>query len=125
MVTPGGRAPAATVQVNGAVASPCAATPLERKFFTNVLLGLPRSHAVASQDCPVVSTVIGVGPLIDVPVPVIEITCGLVGALSTSDIVAVRVPVVPGENERPIVQEAPGASVMARHRLVSLGTRKS
>src|SRR3978361_927141 len=71
---------------------------------------MPRLQPLTSHVWPVVSTLSGVGPLTEVPVPVNVITCGLVGALSTTEIVAVRVPVAVGVKLTTSVHEAPAAT---------------
>jgi hypothetical protein len=83
----------------------------------------PSAQTSAVQLRPVVSTVIGVGPAVDVPVPVRLMICGLPAALSVSAMVPVRVPVALGLNWGVITQEAPGAIVMPMHWL--LRSRKS
>jgi hypothetical protein len=75
----------------------------------------PSEHTPAVQLSPVVSTVIGVGPAVEVPVPVRVMICGLPAALSVSARVPVRVPVALGLNWRVSAHEAPGAIVTPTH----------
>src|SRR5947209_1174164 len=83
----------------------------------------PSAQTPLVQLSPDVSTVIGVGPAVEVPVPVRVMICGLPAALSVSAMVAVRTPVALGLNWRVSAQEAPGAIMTPTHWL--LRSRKS
>src|SRR3954468_22556056 len=63
----------------------------------------------------VVSIVIGVGPAAEVAVPLKVMTCGLSGALSITEIVATRVPVVCGRKTTLTVHDAPAATKVPTH----------
>ncbi|MEA2380920.1 MAG: hypothetical protein QOH72_891 [Solirubrobacteraceae bacterium] len=61
------------------------------------------------------STEIGVGPAAEVPVPVNVTTCGLLAALSLTEMVAARVPVAVGLKTTVSVHEAPAAMERRTH----------
>ena len=64
---------------------------------------------------PDVSTVSGVGPFGEVAVPVRMMACGLLAALSITEIVAVRVPVAVGRKSTCKVHDDPVATNVPTH----------
>ncbi len=100
------------------------ATPTHRNVVKKKFLTIeppPMAQTPPVQVSPVVSTDSGVGPAVEVPVPLRVIVCGLLAALSTSWMSAE--PVAVGWKEIVSAQDAPGAMAEPTHWL--LRSRKS